>query len=181
MAFSEAEARKTPEREPAGGHEPRKRRDWARLVDEQIEEAQRNGDFDNLAGTGRPLRLEDNVYAGDRALAYSLLRSNQLAPPEIERGKEIDDELRRAEALLATLRRRRAGLRVGAGAAFAGERRAYALLREKTAARYEQTVRAISSKILSLNILAPAALHRRPLDIDAMLRAFADEFPPVKE
>ncbi|MBF6590301.1 MAG: DUF1992 domain-containing protein [Ktedonobacterales bacterium] len=166
----------------AGGEqEPRKPRNWSGVVDELIQEAQREGAFTNLRGTGQPLRLEDNVYAGDRALAYSLLHSNHAAPPEIERGNEIDAELERAEALLATLRRHCDDLRVRGGHAFASERRAYSLLRERTATRYAEALRTIKSKILSLNIIAPAPLHRRVLDVEAKLWAFNDEFPRLKE
>ena len=161
--------------------EVRTPRDWRGIAEERIQEAQRNGEFENLKGKGQPLRLEHNIYAGDRALAYSLLKSNAVAPPEIERGKEIDAELARTDELLAQLRRQRDGLRVGSGRAFASERRAYNLVREKTAARYAEALRGLNSRILSLNIIAPPSLHRRLIDVEARLRAFEEEFPLVKE
>jgi hypothetical protein len=160
---------------------PWQRRKWPTVVEQQIEEAQARGDFDNLQGAGQPLRLDKNIYAGDKALAYSLLKNNDLAPPEIERGKEIDAELERADALLASLRRQRDNPRLKRGSAFASERRAYNVLRDKTEARYAGALRGINSKILSLNIVAPAALHRRLIDIDARLRAFAEEFPRLDD
>lgn len=160
---------------------PWQRRKWATAVEQQIEEAQARGDFDNLQGTGKPLRLEKNVYAGDKALAYSLLKNNDLAPPEIERGKEIDADLARADALLASLRRQRDALHAKRSSAFASERRAYNVVRDKTEARYTEALRGINSKILSLNIVAPAALHRRLIDIDARLRSFAEDFPRLGE
>ncbi|MGZ3599430.1 MAG: DnaJ family domain-containing protein [Ktedonobacterales bacterium] len=159
---------------------PWQRRKWPTVVEQQIEEAQARGDFDNLRGTGQPLRLDKNIYAGDKALAYSLLKNNDLAPPEIERGKEIDAELARADTLLASLRRQRDNLRSKRSSAFASERRAYNVLRDKTEARYTEALRGINSKILSLNIVAPAALHRRLIDIDARLRTFAEEFPRLE-
>ena len=58
-------------------------------IDEQIHEAQARGDFDNLPGSGKPLNLDENPYTGDRALAYSLLKQNGYAPPEVELAKEI--------------------------------------------------------------------------------------------
>lgn len=160
---------------------PPQRRKWADVVEHQIEEAQARGEFDNLRGTGQPLRLDKNVFAGDKALAYSLLKNNDLAPPEIERGKEIDAELARVDTLLAPLRRQRDNLQAKRGSIFASERRAYNVLRDKTESRYTQALRGINSKILSLNIVAPAILHRRLIDIDAYLRKFAEEYPRLDE
>jgi hypothetical protein len=158
-----------------------KGRNWSDVVEELLEEARTRGDFDNLEGKGQPLQIDTNPYAGDRALGYSLLKNNNLAPPEIERGKEIDVELRRAEELLAVLRRRRDALNPQRGTATASERHAYNLVRDTTESRYEEALRGVNSKILSLNIIAPAALHRRRIDVDAKMQAFADEFPRIEE
>jgi DnaJ homolog subfamily C member 28 len=167
---------------PGGKPDPTARlRRWRDHVEELLEEARERGEFDNLEGAGKPLQLEKNVYAGDKALAYSLLKNNQMAPPEIERGKEIDAELARAEAILASLRRQRDALRFRLGVGYASERRAYNVLRDKTEARYAEALRAINSKVLSLNILAPSALHRRTIDVEARMRAFAEEFPRLDE
>lgn len=154
-------------------------RKWHDYIEEQLAEAHARGDFDNLKGQGQPLKLDKNVYAGDKALAYSLLKHNDMAPPEIERSKEIDAELARADALLTTLRHRRDSLRLRLGSAFASDRRAYNLLRDKTEEQYTQALRAINSNILSLNIIAPPPLHRRTLDVGARLQAFREEFPPL--
>lgn len=156
-------------------------RRWADAVEEQIREATERGDFDNLSGSGKPLNLEQNVFAGDKALAYSLLKNNHLAPPEIERGREIDADLARAEGLLKTLRHRRDSLRARHGKLFASDRRAYNVTRDNTRARYETALRAVNSKILSLNITAPAAMHRRMVDVDGRLAAFDEEYPRLPE
>lgn len=180
MAGARKHAEQPTRQQQAQEQQPRwpwQRRKWATVVEQQIEEAQARGDFDNLRGAGQPLRLDKNPFAGDKALAYSLLKNNDVAPPEIERGKEIDAELKRADELLAVLRRQRDNPRLKRGSAFASERRAYNVLRDKTEMRYITALRGINSKILSLNIVAPAALHRRLIDIDARLRTFAEEFP----
>lgn len=161
------------------GRRPRTRRQWTDLVEELLSEAHDRGDFENLAGKGKPLTLDQNPYAGDRALAYSLLKNNDFAPPEIERGKEIESEIQRAENLLATLRRHRNTLRGRASQRDA--RHAYNIARDATEARYEALLREINSKILSLNIIAPTAMHRRRLDLDAKMREFREEFPPMEE
>ena len=158
----------------------RRRADY---IEEQLKAARERGDFDNLRGSGQPLPLDKNPYAGDRALAYSLLKNNQLAPPEIERGKEIDADLARA--------RRPAGALCAASATPSTPaqrrlrqraRRAYTIVRDTHRGTLRRgALREVNSKILSLNIIAPAALHRRRLDLDAKLRAFRDEFPRPEE
>jgi DnaJ homolog subfamily C member 28 len=164
---------------PADGAAPRKRRQWSDVVEQLLSEARDRGDFENLEGKGKPLALDRNPFAGDRALAYSLLKNNNYAPPEIERGKEIDADIARAEGLLATLRHRRNAL--GSRVTQADARRAFNIARDATEAHYEALLREINSKILSLNIVAPTAMHRRRLDIDTKLRAFREEFPRLEE
>src|SRR5258708_13386659 len=53
-------------------------------VEEQIQEAQARGEFANLPGFGKPLDLDSNQFAGDKALAYGMLKQNGFAPPEID-------------------------------------------------------------------------------------------------
>ena len=160
------------------GRRPRTPGQWADLVEERLNEAMERGDFDNLDRKGKPLDLDRNPFAGDRALAYSLLKNNNFAPPEIERGKEIESDIRRADEMLETLRRRQHAL---GGRATRDARRAYNIVRDATEARYEALLRAINSNILSLNIIAPTVMHRRRLDIEAKMRAFHDEFPRLDE
>jgi DnaJ family protein C protein 28 len=154
---------------------------WAGVAEEQIRAAQERGEFDNLPGSGKPLQLDVNPWAGDRALAYSLLKANGIAPPEIERGREVDAEHARADALMAALRRRRDDLASRRVSPFPSERRAYNILRVQTEARYAEILRAANSKALALNISAPAPLHRPIVDVEARLHAFHEEFPPLAE
>jgi hypothetical protein len=60
-------------------------------IDRQIRQAQERGDFDNLAGKGRPLGPPDQseVFAGDDALGLRLLKNNEALPAWIELNKEI--------------------------------------------------------------------------------------------
>ena len=74
--------------------EQARRRAVRDLVEQRIQEAREEGKFDNLSGAGKPLRLEDDVWAGDKAMAYHLLKSNDVAPQELERGREIDRDLK---------------------------------------------------------------------------------------
>jgi DnaJ homolog subfamily C member 28 len=162
---------------PAG----RGRRVWRDLVEEILGEARENGEFDNLPGKGKPLRLQDDVYAGDKALAYHLLKNNDMAPPEIERGRQIDAELARAEEILATLRRRRSALLGGGRVPSASDRRAYNLVRDNAEASYREVLREANSNVLSLNITAPAILHRPLISVEKRMQAFMEEFARLEE
>jgi len=70
---------------------------WQKSIDQQIEEARREGKFDNLPGKGKPLKINENPFQ-DPALdaAYTLLRDNDFTLPWIAEGKEIDEELAKA-------------------------------------------------------------------------------------
>jgi DnaJ family protein C protein 28 len=152
---------------------------WADVIEEQIRAAQERGDFDNLPGAGKPLKLDDNPYAGERALAFHLLKENGLLPRELDLGREVDADLARAEKLLAELRRERDWLLHRPEFSRAKAQATYARMRADYAARYEEALRQIRSKILSLNIIAPSTLHRPVIDVEARMRAFWQEFPPV--
>lgn len=161
--------------------EQARRRAVRDIVEQRIEEARAEGKFDNLSGTGKPLRREDSdVWAGDRALAFHLLKSNNVAPQELDRGREIDAELERAEESLRALRHHRDTL-AARRTVFASDRRAYNIQRDATERHYEEALRALNSKILSLNIIAPAAFHRRTIPIERRMEAFRAEFPRLAE
>jgi len=63
---------------------------FARVVEERIREAQREGVFDNLPGKGKPLRLEDqSLIPEDLRMSYHILKNAHVLPPEVELRKEI--------------------------------------------------------------------------------------------
>lgn len=161
--------------------EQARRRAVRDIVEQRIEEARAEGKFDNLSGVGKPLpRDESEVWAGDRALAYHLLKSNDVAPPELERGREIDLAQEHAEAEVRALRHARDTL-AARRAVFASDRKAYNIQRDAIERRYAEALRAINSNILSLNITAPAAFHRRAIPVERRMEAFRAEFPRLAE
>ncbi len=162
--------------------EQARRRAVRDLVEQRIEEAREEGKFENLSGKGKPLpRHEDtDIWAGDRALAYHLLKSNDVTPPELDRGREIDVEMERAEESVRSLRHYRDTL-AARRTVFASDRRAYNIQRDATERSYEEALRTINSKILSLNIIAPAAFHRRSISVERRVEAFRAEFPRLPE
>jgi serine/threonine-protein kinase RIO1 len=63
------------------------------VVEKQIQEAFERGDFDNLQGQGEPIRVEKNVYAGDKELAYKLLKDNNFTLPWIADRVEVTEAI----------------------------------------------------------------------------------------
>jgi DnaJ homologue, subfamily C, member 28, conserved domain len=71
---------------------------FEKIVEERILKAQKNGDFENLIGSGKPLKLNENYYIPEELrLAYKILKNADCLPPEIELKKEI----KQTEDLLA--------------------------------------------------------------------------------
>jgi DnaJ homologue, subfamily C, member 28, conserved domain len=62
-----------------------------KIVEERIRMAQKRGLFKNLAGSGKPLALEDDSHiAEELRLAYKILKNADCLPPEVELKKEIE-------------------------------------------------------------------------------------------
>src|SRR4051812_646110 len=64
---------------------------WGRIVEEQIRDAQQKGEFDDLAGQGKPLVTNDEETAleGDLKMAHHILKNADALPLWIEMNKEI--------------------------------------------------------------------------------------------
>jgi hypothetical protein len=63
---------------------------FARIAEEKIREAMKNGDFESLPGYGKPLRLEDDSQVpSDLRLAYKILKNAGYVPEELELRKQI--------------------------------------------------------------------------------------------
>ena len=61
-----------------------------KIVEERIRKAQRSGEFENLDGNGKPLKLNDESnIPEDLRMAYKVLRNAEMMPPELELRKEI--------------------------------------------------------------------------------------------
>ena len=71
---------------------------FAKIVEERIRRAQKKGEFENLAGSGKPLDLlDDQMVAEELRLTYKILKNADYLPPEIELKKAI----RQTEELLS--------------------------------------------------------------------------------
>jgi len=87
---------------------------WIDLIAEaRIEQAQREGAFEDLPGAGRPIDLDDDPLVPDELrVAYRILKNAGFVPPEIEARRELAG----LGAMLGTLEdapaRRRATVRL---------------------------------------------------------------------
>jgi len=175
--------RKSPDKRPEDSEQelPKVRKYYGKkfedYISEQIREAEARGEFDNLQGAGKPLNLDSNVYAGDKATGYSLLKSQGYAPKEIELAKEIRTEYERAEAKIARLLQRGRALRSRRVPPFASEKRAFNAAVEKAAAEYEKTLRDLNRKILTLNLITPLVMHQSPFDVEKLVQKFRESCP----
>ena len=69
-----------------------------KIVEERIRQAQKEGQFDNLEGKGKPLKLgNDQHLPAEIRMAHKILKNSDFLPPEIELKKDIQ----RIEDLLA--------------------------------------------------------------------------------
>ena len=63
---------------------------FSRIAENRIREAIAQGQFENLSGAGQPLNLEEYFSTPeDLRMAYSILRSANCAPAEVELLNEI--------------------------------------------------------------------------------------------
>jgi len=71
---------------------------FEKIVEERIQAAQRNGEFDNLPNAGEALVFSDDRHVSEELrLSFKILKNADCLPPEIELKKQIDH----IESLLA--------------------------------------------------------------------------------
>ena len=64
---------------------------FTKIIEDRIRKAQQKGEFENLAGSGKPLVLkEDGHIAEELRLSYKILKNADCLPPEVELKKEIE-------------------------------------------------------------------------------------------
>ncbi len=71
---------------------------FEKLVEERIKKAQKEGYFDDLEGSHKPLKLDDMNVPDDLRLAHKILKNAGFLPPEVELKKKITN----TEQLLET-------------------------------------------------------------------------------
>ncbi len=69
------------------------------IVEERIKKAKKQGAFENLQGSGRPLEFDDEGVPNELRMAHKILKNAGFLPPEIELKKKIS----RTQNLMDTL------------------------------------------------------------------------------
>ncbi|HSH01027.1 MAG TPA: DnaJ family domain-containing protein [Anaerolineae bacterium] len=125
-------------------------------IEEQIEEAMRQGKFDNLRGAGKPLDLKKNPYAAEEEdLAHQLLRDNQYTLPWISARTDV---LTRIEQLKTDMARAWAyyyeAYRAAGGP---GERVALSMAWDRRIEAWEQGIVVLNREIELANLKNPVS------------------------
>lgn len=60
------------------------------MAERQIQDAQKNGVFDDLPGAGAPLKLDDDAMVPEELrAAYRILKNSGYVPPEVEALRDL--------------------------------------------------------------------------------------------
>lgn len=112
-----------------------------RIAEEIIKKAMKEGAFDNLAGKGKPLDLQDDPLTPQEwKTAYKLLRDNGFALPWVEERNEIVDGIEKCCSQTREAYR-------SADTRFE---------REKIVSRFQEKIEAINRRIFQYNLQAPS-------------------------
>ena len=128
-------------------------------ANKQIEEAMERGEFKNLPGEGKPLKLDTNPYLTPQArMANRLLKENGFTPRWIALEKEIKKEKAQLERLLKNLKGRRERL-AAIIQQYPHRREAISRSFEHERARgieqYSEKLENLNQKIQRVNLLMP--------------------------
>ncbi|MEX2161819.1 MAG: DUF1992 domain-containing protein [Anaerolineales bacterium] len=143
----------------------------ARGIDELIEQAMRDGAFDNLPGKGRPLKLDENPFLDPEwQLAYHLLKQNGFAPDFIEQRQAIEVELAAArQALARSWAWRQKTLAEGQDAAFVDAEWG------RAKGKFEDGMNGVNRQIRDYNLAVPIpSLSRKLVDLDSELNSIVN-------
>ena len=159
---------------------------FERIADRRIQEAINAGEFDNLAGMGKPLTdLEDNPFVPkEMRAAFKVLSNSGFAPDWMVLGQHIDAQIEKlrhsADLHFAYLRRR---LQEVGGNPYAVKRLRQEVDQLKAehrraAAIFSQSLEAINRDISTFNQMVPiASLLKIPLSHKTEMEKFEDRVP----
>jgi hypothetical protein len=136
------------------------------FIEEIITSAMQRGEFDNLPGAGKPLKLDDDPHTPDHLkLAHKLLKDNDLAPEWILQGKALEVD---GETLITRIRGAWQRYQAQIAASQQHESPSLALARvtqtwESTQIDLHGAVLAFNKRVLTYNLSVPRGVTHRPL------------------
>lgn len=145
------------------------------LVGTMLKKAIERGEFDNLAGAGKPLDLEENPFEPNELhMVHKILKDNGYAPYWIELGKDIDglraklnrevDSFKQYTRMVFSQKRSRAAMR------------RYEQKKNDFDAQSRERLEEISNKILDYNLNCPVSdLGRVNFDVDTELKSIIND------
>ena len=153
-------------------------------VNEQLQEAMARGDFDDLPGKGKPLKLEDNPFiAPEVRMVNQMLKDNGVVPRWIEVDKEIRAESEGVEKRLANIKERRKRLEALIRVQPLRHddiRRSFELERARALETYTSQLKTLNKKIQRWNLMIPLQNKQQPLyNLDAAVTRFDEECPSL--
>jgi DnaJ family protein C protein 28 len=127
-------------------------------VEEHIQRAMGEGKFNDLAGKGKPLKLDANPLEDpDWRMANHILRSNGFTLPWIESSREIDEEINTTrQALARTWAWRQASL------SSENLNDEVELEWQRALSRFKEQIEAINQRIHTYNLGVPAQRFQKP-------------------
>jgi len=136
---------------------------FARSLDEQIHRAMEEGQFDNLPGKGKPLRLQHNPHEDPSwRMAYNILRSNGYTLPWIETRQAIESEFEAAtDSLTRSWIWRKAVLKQNLPDALVEDEWQRALV------KFKEIIKDLNERIFNYNLEVPSTqLQRRKINLE---------------
>ena len=129
-----------------------------------IQDAIHAGEFSNLAGEGKPLKLDDDSYTPEHMrLAHKLLKDNDLAPDWIMEGRSLE-EVR--SKLVNKIRR---DVREQ-------KQRIQAVDMERIRGTYSEAAERLNKRILSYNLkVPPGVTHMAFFDLEREAKRAFDQ------
>ena len=154
--------------------------EFDRVIEQLIRKAQEEGKFNNLRGTGQPLRLDDNPFEDPAAaLANRMLKDNDFRPEWLEADLSVRQDLAAARRALVRSRDWRTGQ-----LAALGNRQDEPAIRQRALVahewglaqeRFRHKLAELNKTIFVLNLKVPSTRFQRlKLNVDEELQRLVD-------
>ncbi len=139
-----------------------------------VRDAEETGELRHLYG--QRLDLSDDSHEW---FVRKLLKREGVAPPLIERGKDLDAAQRAAEEIVQRLRQRRAWLTSPEARCTPEQAARFNDMRLTALDEYRAALIELNRAIRDFNLVAPMPMHRRGYRVERTLERIGTEIPPL--